>query len=236
MNKGTHFNGQPMYGQLINLLDKEEILKFSRKYHGERYVKHFDAYQHLTVMLYAVIKRFDSLREITDSMFPEARKLAHLGIRTMPRRSTLSDANARRSEKAFEDIYRSLYARYKGELSSDSRKRQIPSWLNRLQIIDSTTISLFSNLLFKGVGRHPKCGKKKGGIKVHTNIHANEGVPSDIRFTSAATNDSFMLKPTNYSDGDIIAMDKGLHRLLQIRGSYQPWGRLCYQDEEEPCL
>ncbi len=97
---------------------------------------------------------------------------------------------------------------YKGELSSDSRKRQIPSWLNRLQIIDSTTISLFSNLLFKGVGRHPKCGKKKGGIKVHTNIHANEGVPSDIRFTSAATNDSFMLKPTNYSDGDIIAMDR----------------------------
>ena len=54
MNKGTHFNGQPMYGQLINLLDKEEILKFSRKHHGERYVKHFDAYQHLTVMLYAV--------------------------------------------------------------------------------------------------------------------------------------------------------------------------------------
>ena len=197
-----------MYGQLINLLDKEEILKFSLKYHGERYVKHFDAYQHLTVMLYVVIKRFDSLREITDSMFPEARKLAHLGIRTMPRRSTLSDANARRPEKVFEDIYRSLYARYKGELSSDSRKRQIPSWLNRLQIIDSTTISLFSNLLFKGVGRHPKCGKKKGGIKVHTNIHANEGVPSDIRFTSAATNDSFMLKPTNYSDGDIIAMDR----------------------------
>ena len=80
MNKGTHFNGQPMYGQLISLLDKHEILKFSRERKGERYVKHFDAYQHLVVMLYAVIKRFDSLREITDSMFPEARKLAHLGI------------------------------------------------------------------------------------------------------------------------------------------------------------
>ena len=26
MNKGTHFNGQPMYGQLISLLDKHEIL------------------------------------------------------------------------------------------------------------------------------------------------------------------------------------------------------------------
>ena len=208
MNKGTHFNGQPMYGQLINLLSKDEILKFSRNRNGERYVKHFDAYQHLAVMLYAVIKRFDSLREITDSMFPEARKLAHIGIKTMPRRSTLSDANARRPESVFEDTYRSLYARYKDELSSDSRKRQVPSWLNRLQIIDSTTISLFSDLIFKGVGRHPKSGKKKSGIKVHTNIHANEGVPSDIKFTSAATNDSFMLKPTNYNDGDIIALDR----------------------------
>ena len=80
--------------------------------------------------------------------------------------------------------------------------------MKRLQIIDSTTISLFSNLLFKGVGRHPKTGKKKGGIKVHTVIHANEGVPSDIKFTSAATNDSFMLKPTTLSKGDIMAMDR----------------------------
>lgn len=118
MNKGTHFSGQPMYGQAINLLSKDEILKFSHNRNGERYVKHFDAYQHLAVMLYAVIKRFDSLREITDSMFPEARKLAHLGIGMMPRRSTLSDANARRPETVFEDTYRSLYARYKDELSS----------------------------------------------------------------------------------------------------------------------
>ena len=48
----------------------------------------------------------------------------------------------------------------------------------------------------------------KGGIKVHTVIHANEGIPSDIKFTSAATNDSFMLKPSHLSNGDIIAMDR----------------------------
>ena len=208
MNKGTHFIGQPMYGQLISLLDKSKILKISREKGGERYVKHFDAWQHLVIMLYAVIKRFDSLREITDSMFPEARKFSHLGISMMPRRSTLSDANARRPESIFEETYRDLYATYKDELSSDSRKRQTPKWLSRLQIIDSTTVTLFSNLIFKGVGRHPKTGRKKGGIKVHANIHANEGVPSDIRFTSAATNDSFMLKPSNYTAGDLLAMDR----------------------------
>jgi hypothetical protein len=208
MSKGTHFIGQPMFGQLISLLDKSKILKFSREKDGERYVKHFNAWQHMAIMLYAVIKRFDSLREITDSMFPEARKLSHLGINMMPRRSTLSDANARRSESIFEATYRDLYATYKDELSSDSRKHKTLQWMERLQIIDSTTITLFSNLLFKGIGRNPKSGKKKGGIKVHANIHANEGVPSDIKFTSAATNDSFMLKPANYTSGDILAFDR----------------------------
>ena len=125
-----------------------------------------------------------------------------------PSRSTLSDANKRRPEIIFESIYRDLYTTYRNILSSDSRQNRDTAWMKRLQIIDSTTITLFSNLLFKGVGRHPKTGKKKGGIKVHTVIHANEGVPSDIKFTSAATNDSFMLRPSVLNKGDIIAMDR----------------------------
>ena len=208
MGKSTHFFGQPMYNQLLKLLDKSEILKISRENGGERYTKRFNGWIHLVVMLYAVIKRFDSLREITTSLLADTNKLSHLGITFKTSRSTLADANKRRPEAVFEAIYRDLYARHRHELISDSRRRKCPKWMDRLQIIDSTTITLFSNLLFKGVGRHPKTGKKKGGIKVHTVIHANDGVPSDIKFTSAATNDSFMLKPSHLSKGDIIAMDR----------------------------
>ena len=208
MGKSTHFFGQPMYNQLLKLLDKSEILKISRENGGERYTKRFNGWIHLVVMLYAVIKRFDSLREITTSLLADTNKLSHLGITFKTSRSTLADANKRRPEAVFEAIYRDLYARHRHELISDSRRCKYPKWMDRLQIIDSTTITLFSNLLFKGVGRHPKTGKKKGGIKVHTVIHANDGVPSDIKFTSAATNDSFMLKPSHLSNGDIIAMDR----------------------------
>ena len=208
MGKSTHFLGQPLYGQIIKLLDKPKILQISRGYGGERYTKRFDGWVHLVVMLYAVIMRFDSLREITTSLLAEARKLSHLGIHFKIGKSTLADANKRRPEAIFEEIYRQLYGTYRYVLSSDSRSRKEPVWMKRLQIIDSTTISLFSNLIFKGVGRHPKNGKKKGGIKVHTVIHANEGVPSDIKFTSAATNDSFMLKPSTLNKGDIMAMDR----------------------------
>lgn len=208
MGKSSHFSGQPLYCQVIKLFDKSKVLQISREKGSERYVKRFSAWVHLEVMLYAIIMRFDSLREITTSLLAESRKLQHLGINFKIGRSTLADANARRPESVFEAIYRDLYGRYRQVLFSDSRSNKTPKWMKRLQIIDSTTITLFSSLLFKGVGRHPKRGKKKGGIKVHTVIDANEGVPSDIKFTSAATNDSFMLKPTNLTKGDILAMDR----------------------------
>lgn len=208
MGKSTHFFGQPVYGQLIKSLDHDKIVEISRKHGGERYVKSFDGYTHLLTMLYAVIMRFDSLREIETTMITEVRKLHHVGIDRIPKRSTLSDANARRSEKFFEEVYHNLYEANKEKLTSDSRRNGTEEWIKRLRIIDSTTISLFSNAIFKGVGRHPKTGRKKGGIKVHSVIHANEGVHCDVKFTSAATNDSFMLAPNHFRHDEIVALDR----------------------------
>lgn len=208
MGKSTHFFGQPIYGQLIKSLNRDKIVEMSRRNGGEKYIKSFDGYTHLLTMLFAVIMRFDSLREIEAAMIVEVRKLQHLGLKKVPRRSTLSDANARRSDRFFEEVYLDLYSRNKGKLSSDSRRNGGEEWIRRLRIIDSTTISLFSNAIFKGVGRHPKTGRKKGGIKVHSVIHANEGVPCDVQFTSAATNDSFMLAPNYYQHEEIITMDR----------------------------
>ena len=44
MGKSTHFIGQPLYSQVINLLDKSKILKISREYGGERYITYSGAY------------------------------------------------------------------------------------------------------------------------------------------------------------------------------------------------
>ncbi len=105
MGKSSHFSGQPLYGQVIKLLDKSKILQFSAESGGERYTKRFNCRVHPVVMLYAVIMRHDSLREITTSLMAEARKLAHLGVNIKIGRSTLEDANKRRPEAIFEAKY-----------------------------------------------------------------------------------------------------------------------------------
>ncbi len=42
MGKSTHFIGQPLYSQVIKLLDKAKILQISREHVGERYIKRFN--------------------------------------------------------------------------------------------------------------------------------------------------------------------------------------------------
>ncbi len=78
MGKSNHFSGQPLYSQVINLLNKSKILRFSRENGGERYTKRFNYWIHLVVMLYAVIMRFDSLREITASLLAETHNTSWL--------------------------------------------------------------------------------------------------------------------------------------------------------------
>ena len=80
MGKNTHFSGQPLYAQLLKLTDRKEIARISRKGNHDRYVKKLDGYSHFVIMLYAVLMRHESLREIVVGMLSEANKINHLGI------------------------------------------------------------------------------------------------------------------------------------------------------------
>lgn len=92
MGKNSYFTDHPVYSQVINLLDKAEIIKIScETVESEAYIKKFDGYQHLIVMLFGVLKHFDSLREQEIGMKDEANKLQHLGLSYLVRRSTLAE-------------------------------------------------------------------------------------------------------------------------------------------------
>lgn len=203
MGKDTHFIGQPVYVQLLNLVDRERIRKISFRGGHDRYVKKLDGYTHLVAFLFAVLMHYDTLRELVIGMMAEANKLQHLGVDYLVKRSTLSDANNKRSSQFFRDVYGHLYSKYRHVLS-DSR---LKLWEKNLYILDSTTITLFSTIL-KGAGRNPKHGKKKGGIKAHCVIRYDEWSPCFVNFTSAATHDIKTLKGLHFTEGSFLAIDR----------------------------
>ena len=205
MSKSKNFSGQPIIKQVLAFIDKGIIYRTAEKHKSDRYTKRFTTYEHLVTMIFTVISGCSSLREVTSIMLACEGKINHLGLKHFPKRSTLSDANKRRSSQVFADIYYQLYHRYKSFLS-DSRTKD--SAVKDLMIVDSSTISLFSDIL-KGAGRNPISGKKKGGLKMHTMINAMEDVPCLVKFSSAATHDHTFLKELELKKGSFVVFDKG---------------------------
>lgn len=210
MSKSIFFTGQPIFSQVLSLIPKASVDQISRDNQADRYCKHFTSYGHLVSMLYAVFNNCTSIRELTSGLLAWDQKIKHLGVDYFPRRSTLSDANTRRSEEVFGQVYQFLYQRYR-HLLPDSRKER-PS---KLYIADSTTVSLFQEVM-RNAGRPAANGKRKGGIKVHTLMKSDEDVPCLVRFTAGAAHDSPFLKDLKLPKGSILVFDRGYNDYAQF--------------------
>lgn len=204
MNKSKNFIGQPIFSQLIKLIDRQEIARITRDHNSDHYYKKFKTWVHLVSMLYATLSKCQALRELTTGMLACEGRLNHLGLDYCPKRSTVSDGNKNRSSEVFKSIYESLYKRYESVLSDSQVENKL---LSRVYLADSTTISLFKEIL-KGTGRNRQDGKSKGGIKAHTIIKADSMAAKFIHYTSAATHDKCLLEHFELTEGDFICFDK----------------------------
>jgi hypothetical protein len=215
MSKNTFFTGQPIFTQLINYLPKSSIHRLSKQYQTDRYCKKFNSYDHLVVMLFASFQKCDSLRSLITGLMAWQTRLQHVGIDDYPRRSTLADANSRRNCKFFEAIYYELLKVFKKKFSPDSQSR---SFENRLHMMDSTTIEIFSDVM-QGVGAVKLNGKRKGGVKAHMLIDAIHHIPQICFFSQAKENDRIFMDKVALEKNAILVFDKGFTKHSQ----WQRW-------------
>ena len=205
MNKSTDFVGQPIFSQLLSLIEKPIIKETITEHKANRFYKKLFLWDHLVSMLYGVYTHCTSLRELQHGLEICQGKLNHLNLDRVPPRSTLSDGNMNRPSKVFGTIYQKLYGSYKNTISDSRMKNDA---IKGLYILDSSTVSLFKAIL-KPAGRKRKDGKSKGGMKVHTLLNADTNMPSFIKYTAAALHDQQFYKYIKeLPDHSIIAFDK----------------------------
>ena len=205
MNNSTNFSGNSVFGQLISLIPKHQVQRAVIKFQSDKFTKRFSTWEHLVSMLFATASNTTSLRDVTNGLLGLEGKLQHLSLKRPPKRSTISDANKRRSYQVFEKIYYDLLTQYQPILSDSRFKKEFGK---ELSIIDSTTIFLFKDIL-KCVGRKPQSGKRKGGIKVHMQIRPDYNSPVLVKFTDATTHDSSFMNDIEFTSDHIYVFDKG---------------------------
>jgi hypothetical protein len=216
MDKSTIFSGQPIFSQLLSFIPNYIVERLARKYDADRYCKKFDTRHHLVTMLFAVINQCTSIREVVTGLQVAGGKKGHFKMIHDVKRSTLSDANRRRPEALFGDLFHELYKLHYGYPDSRKINPRAP-YEKRLFIIDSTTIRLFHDIL-QGVGQIPSNGKRKGGLKAHVMIKASEDTPCVVDLTKASANDRTFFKSISLPKGSIVTFDKGYANFRQFDG------------------
>jgi hypothetical protein len=215
MGKNTEIKliGQPIFKQIVNLIEGINLTGLIKKHNSDHYYKAFKSRTHLITMLFGILSRCDSMTEICEGLRAMGGKLNHLGLDQSPAKSTACDGLRNRESKFFEDVYFSLVRHYKSFLS-DSRTFGLT--FTEVLLIDSTTIRLFSDLL-KGVGRNPKGdGKKKGGLKVHMLIDAVQSVGRFIKITEAKVHDKNFLKELDLISHSMVVFDRAYNYYHQF--------------------
>ncbi|MCF6278790.1 MAG: IS4 family transposase [Flavobacteriaceae bacterium] len=205
MSKSTIFFGQPIFSQMLGLLNKNKIDKRTLEYKTDHYCKRFTTFQHLITIIYGVTSGCNSLRELCGGIVSYGTKIAHCKFDYSPKRSTISDANQRRDCKVFEDIYYDLVEEHLPNLS-DSHKQLVID--KKTYAIDSTTIPLFQPI-FECVGRNPSNGKRKGGVKSHQKLDMQAGIPVKVYHSDAREHDSLFIQHQDVArKGEVLLFDK----------------------------
>jgi hypothetical protein len=163
--------------QLLTLLPRHRFDSFVSARHGDRYVKTFTTWKQLTVLLYAQASGKSSLRDITNGLQVQRTRTYHLGLGEPVTRSTLSDANARRSYQIYEDLFYALLERCR-DLTPKHRFR----FKNPLHTLDATMIEMslesFPWARYKA---------RKGALRLHYEFdHAGE-IPAFMVMTDGKT-------------------------------------------------
>jgi hypothetical protein len=164
-------------------------------------------------MLFGIFSRCDSMGEVCDGMRALGGKLNYLGMDCVPAKSTAGDGLRNRSEALFKEINFKLIDNFKPLLSVSRVKGVV---FESFYAFDSTTVSLFSEIM-KGVGRNPKGdGKKKGGLKVHllTDVHA--GSAKFATLSEAKMHDKKFLSKLSLDRGSMITMDRAYNYYRQF--------------------
>ena len=132
-----------LFSQLLGLFPRLEFEHLVRRHQAERYAKGFTCWNQFVAMLFAQLAQAQSLREICGGLRCCLGKLAHLGVREAPKRSTLAYANAHRPWLLYADLFYVLLGQVHGISDGPGHKLR---FRHKLLSLDSSVIELCLSL------------------------------------------------------------------------------------------
>lgn len=211
-------SGRTVFAQFLAFVPFRHFEFLVHQYTANHWTHEFSAWSQFICMAYAQLTRREGLRDLVACLNSQAPKLYHLGLRHRVARSTLADANERRSFELFESLGQRLIQM---ALEKHASEPHVLDLKERLYAMDSTVIDLCLSLFPWANFR-----STKSGIKLHTVLDLRGAIPVVLTISDAKTGDSSQLDWVHLPSGSIVVLDRGyvdyarLHALLQRECSF----------------
>jgi hypothetical protein len=189
-----------VFAQFLDLLPRYEFQHLVNKYHGDYRTKDFKCWNQLACMMFAHIRKEDSLRDIDVALNAHASKLYHIGIKQCPK-STLADANERRDYRIYEEFAKSLMKRARRIYANTELAMDVD---NAVYALDASTIDLTLSLF-----PWAKFRATKGAIKLHTMIDLRGNIPAFLSITDGKVHDVKAAPQVHIEPMGIYVVDRG---------------------------
>ena len=187
-----------VFHQLLHLLDRHDFRKIEQNgFRPKRKYRTLNRWGQFVVMMFAQITGRSSLRDIVYQFQFQAARLYHLGILAV-KRTTLADANNKRSADFFQALFEHQYAKC-AALAPRKKFR----FKNKLYSFDATTVDLCLSLF-----PWAKFRTTKGGIKVHTLLDHDGYLPAFIKVTAAKVADITVARLLRLPAFSIVVLDR----------------------------
>ena len=191
-----------LFAQILQLLPRTEFARLVKRTGVERHSKGFASWDQAVAMLFCQLAQAKSLREISHGLAVSCGKLTHLGLKKAPPKSTLSYANAHRSEELFARLFHTMVVRCQSVSPGKKRKFRFK---NPLYSLDGSVIDLCLSL-FPWADFRPT----KGAVKLHLLLDHDGYFPSfAVVGPYRSSSEVAVAKSLNLPKGSIVAIDRG---------------------------
>ena len=195
-----------IFRQMLQLISRLEFQSIVNRHKGDYRDRKLNCWTQFIHMLFAQFSGRHSLRDTIQGTWSQSNKLYHLGC-SRAHRSTLADANNKRSYLIYQDTFYKLLNRVQAVAPKYKLKLS-----KKLYIMDSTVIDLCLSVF-----PWAKFRKKKGAVKIHSLLQADGLLPAFLHITDGKVHDSQAAKDIKVPPESFLVFDKAYHDFNQYK-------------------
>ena len=183
--------------QLLRHVPRDEFRAIVERHQGDKGVRKLSCWGQFVALFFGQLTGQHSLRDLITTLDAGRKKLQQVGLGAVSR-STLADANRKRPQEIFGELFGCLYQRC---------RRQAPGqrfgFRHRVYSLDATVIDLCLKVF-----DWAKFRKRKGAIKLHLILDHGGHIPSFCVMTPGREHEIEVARGQRYEPDSILSFDR----------------------------